>query len=341
MQLTTRQIEKISAASYLVAGGAGFIGSHIAELLLDAGARKVRVLDNLSTGHFRNVAPFANHTHFEYIKGDIRDLETCKAACKGIDYVFHLATLGSGSSSDKYIVAANHVYTSGFLNMLLMAHEAKVKRFVYASGSPISGENQRITDINELYADQFARLSGMETIGLRYCHVFGQRHDAQSVYATAIPTFVMQLIRHRSPVINGTGEYCCCNYTYIKNVVQANMLAVLTTDPKAVNEVYNIAFEERTSLNRLAVNLKEFLSAFDKSIADVEIIYEAASEDIPHVGSLINKAKDLLGYMPRYSLRDGLLQSAGWYWAYLPQFEIRNDELKMKNEKVGIPHFFS
>lgn len=338
MQLTTGQTEKIGAASFLVTGGAGFIGSHIAEFLLNAGARKVRVLDNLATGHFRNVAPFANHPNFEFVKGDMRDLNTCKVVCKGIDYVFHQAALGSVSNVIKDPVTTNTANTSGFLNMMLEAQGAKVKRFVFASGASIYGDNsvlptEKISDINELYAYQFARLSGMETIGLRYSNVFGRRQNPQSGYAAVIPQFVMQLLRHESPVIDGMGEHAF-TFTYIEDVVQANILAILTTDPMAVNQVYNIAYEERTTLSQLADCLKELLSVFDERIADVDIVYEAVHEDKTRSGLLIEEAKKLLGYQPRCSLRDGLLQSAGWYWAYLPQFEEKVVDKRIRELEI-------
>lgn len=341
MQLTSTQSEKIANSSFLVTGGAGFIGSHIAAFLLNAGARKVRVLDNLSTGHFRNVAPFANHPRFEFIKGDIRELDTCKVACKEIDYVFHQAALRSGGRSIEDPVITTNINTSGFLNMLIVAQDAKVKRFVYASRSSVYEDcdlpqTEKVTDINELYAYQFSRLYGIETIGLRYCNVFGQRQHPQSEYAAVIPTFVMQLRKYQSPVLSGTGEHSCC-FTYIENVVQANLLAVLTTDARAVNQVYNITSDERTSLSQLAGCLQELLSVFDERIAGIEIGNEQATEEITHPVSFVEKAKKLLGYQPHYSLRDGLLQSAGWYWAYLPQFEEEAKEKRLHNNHHDTP----
>ncbi|HEX6429255.1 MAG TPA: NAD-dependent epimerase/dehydratase family protein [Niastella sp.] len=338
MQLSPSQSERITTASFLVTGGAGFIGSHIAEFLLNAGARKVRVLDNQATGHFRNVAPFANHPNFEFVRGDIRDLSTCKAACKGIDYVFHQAAVDARSGSINDPVLTNNINTSGFLNMLMVAQDARVKRFVYASRSSVHEdtelpETEKITDINELYAYQFSRLYGMETIGLRYCNVFGQRQHLQSEYAAVIPAIVMQLRKHESPLIDGAGECASC-YTYIKNVVQANMLAVLTTEEQAINQVYNITFDERTSLHQLADCLKELLSAFDDSIARIQIMHERSGEDMTRAASFVEKAKRLLGYQPHYSLRDGLLQSAGWYWTYLPQFQEEIAEKRSRKLEI-------
>jgi len=310
MQLPTNQSEKIAGSSFLITGGAGFIGSHIAECLLTAGARKVMVLDNFSTGRFRNLAPFANHRRFAYINGDIRNVHTCKKACEGIDYVFHYA-----ASLPPTEDSIHDDTTSGFLNMLGVAHDAKVKRFVYASDFFCNGSK----DINELYAAQFADLYGMEIIGLRYSNVFGQRHDPRSGYATVIPDYIMQLMRHQSPVINGAGMYAH-DFNYIENVVQANLLAVLCDNAAAVNQVYDITFDERYSLPQLAMCLKELLSAFDERIAAVKLVHEPGPEQNALPETFAEKAKELLGYQPRYSLRQGLLQSISWYYNYLPVF---------------------
>lgn len=307
MQCTTGQAEKITASSFLVTGGAGFIGSHIAEFLLNAGARKVRALDNLSTGHFRNVAPFANHPRFEFLNGDIGDVDTCIAACKGMDYVFHFAA--SGKINDA--VTTNSVNTTGFLNMLAVSHTSGVKRFVYAADP----EN-----INELYAGQFAKLFRMETIGLRYSNVFGLRHDWQSRHAAVIPEFIMQLMRHEPLVIKGANEHTH-DFNYIENVVQANLLAVTTTNTEAVNQVYDINAEEKCALYQLALYLKEFLSVFDESIAGVEIVHEPALVNKKEAVAISEKAKEQLGYQERFTVRTGLLLSVSWYWVYLPQFE--------------------
>ncbi|MFL5744606.1 MAG: NAD-dependent epimerase/dehydratase family protein [Niastella sp.] len=330
MKLTAAQYEKIAASTFLVTGGAGFIGSHIAEFLLNAGARKVRVLDNMATGHFRNMAPFANHPHFEFTEGDICNVDTCRVACKGIDYIIQEAMSVAITIPMKDLITTGSVDASGFLNILVAAYEAKVKRFVYASGSCIYGNNDETPTtqyMNEHYAALFTRLYGMETIGLRYCNVFGQRHNPQSEYAAYIPKFVMQFMKHESPVINGTCEYAY-DFTYVENVVEANILALLTANPKAVNQVYNIGFEERTSLDQLAMYLREFLSAFDISITSVNIAQKHTLNDTAHPVAFIDKAKKLLGYNPGYSLRNGLLKSVSWYWAYLPMY---NKEIEEKN----------
>ena len=328
MKLTAAQYDQIAASTFLVTGGAGFIGSHITEFLLNAGARKVRVLDNMATGHFRNMAPFANHPHFEFAEGDTRNVDTCRVACKGIDYVIQEATLGAITIPMKDTVTPGSVDASGFLNILVAAYEAKVKRFVYASGSCIPGINGEtlVTQyIEEHYSALFTRLYGMETIGLRYFDVFGQRQNPQSEHAADIPRFVMQFMRHESPLINGTCAYTH-DFTYVENVVEANLLALLTTNPNAVNQVYNIGVEERTSLDQLAMYLKEFLSAFDISIDNVQITQKHTLNDTAHPVAFMDKAKKLLSYSPGYSLRNGLLKSVSWYWAYLPLYQEEIEE---------------
>ncbi|AEW03319.1 hypothetical protein A4D02_04690 [Niastella koreensis] len=322
MKLTAAQRDKIADSTFLVTGGAGFIGSHIAEYLLNAGARKVRVIDNMSTGHFRNMAPFANHPHFEFTEGDIRSVETCRVACKGIDYVVQESLLGEITIPMTGPIAPESVDASGFLNILVAAYEAKVKRFVYASGPCIRRNNIEAPAtqyIEEHYSALFTKLYGMETIGLRYFDVFGQRQNPQSGYAADIPKFVMQFMRHESPIINGAGE-CAHDFTYVENVVEANVLALLTTNPNAVNQVYNIGVGERTSLYQLALCLRELLSAFDVSIDNIQIAQKHTLNDTVHSVSFIDKAKKLLGYSPGFSLRNGLLKSVSWYWAYLPLY---------------------
>jgi UDP-N-acetylglucosamine 4-epimerase len=264
-----------------------------------------------------------------------------------MDYVLHQAALGSDPALTKDAITTNNVNVSGFLNMLLVSQAAGVKRFVYASGFPIYGDNNQVYKtekrvspytenkfVNELYADVFAKIYGLETIGLRYFNVFGQRQSPQSEYAAVIPQFIMQLMRHESPVIDGAGEYSH-DFNYIENVVQANILAALTTNANAINQVYNITFEERTSLHQLALYLKEFLSVFDPKIADVEIVHEPAPVDKGDDIAIAEKAKELLGYQPRFSLRNGLLLSASWYWAYLPQFYEEAAEKKQRELKVA------
>ena len=316
----------------LVTGGAGFIGSNLCEYLL-AHNYKVVCLDNFATGKIENLLPLLNQypDTFKLIVGDIRNFSDCQKAVVGVNYILHEAALGSVPRSIKDPATTNTVNIGGFLNMLIAARDAGVKRFMYAASSSTYGDSQslpKVEDVigrplspyavtkyvNELYADVFARTYGMECIGLRYFNVFGRRQDPFGAYAAVIPLFVKKLMAHESPVINGDGEYSR-DFTYIDNVIQMNMLAMTTTNPDAVNQVYNTAFGERTTLNQLVNYLKEYLSEFDPKIADVEILHGPNRQgDIPHSLACIDKARKLLGYIPEYSMRDGLKEAVKWYW---------------------------
>lgn len=316
----------------LVTGGAGFIGSNLCEYLL-AHDYDVTCLDNFSTGKIGNLLFLLNEysNSFKLVVGDIRNLSDCQKAVEGIDYVLHEAALGSVPRSIKDPATTNDVNIGGFLNMLIAARDAGVKRFVYAASSSTYGDSKSLPKVeevigrplspyaitkyvNELYADVFARTYGMECVGLRYFNVFGRRQDPFGAYAAVIPLFVKKLMAHESPVINGDGEYSR-DFTYIDNVVQMNVLAMITVNAKAVNQVYNTAFGERTTLNQLVNYLKEFLSEFDPAIANVKVIHGPNRlGDIPHSLACIDKAKRLLGYNPLYSMRDGLKEAVKWYW---------------------------
>lgn len=316
----------------LVTGGAGFIGSNLCEYLLSQ-SYDVVCLDNFSTGKIENLLPLLNQysRQFKLIVGDIRNLSDCRKAVEGVDYVFHEAALGSVPRSIKDPITTNDVNISGFLNMLTVARDAEVKRFIYAASSSTYGDSKslpKIEDVigkplspyaitkyvNELYADVFSRTYGIETMGLRYFNVFGRRQSPQGAYAAVIPLFVKQLVSHENPTINGDGEYSR-DFTYIDNVIQMNMLAMQTTNPDAVNQVYNTAFGERTTLNELVEYLKEFLSDYDPEIAKVEIVHGPNRlGDVPHSLACIDKAKKLLGYSPKFSMKDGLKEAVKWYW---------------------------
>lgn len=316
----------------LVTGGAGFIGSNLCEYLLTHNYMVV-CLDNFSTGKIENVLHLLEKypKRFKLIIGDICNLSDCQKAVEGVDYVLHEAALGSVPRSINDPATTNAVNISGFLNILLAARDAGVKRFMYAASSSTYGDSQslpKVEDVigrplspyavtkyvNELYADVFSRTYGMECIGLRYFNVFGRRQDPLGAYAAVIPLFVKKLMAHESPVINGNGEFSR-DFTYIDNVIQMNMLAMTTTNPDAVNQVYNTAYGERTTLNQLVDCLKEYLSGFDPEIANVEIIHGSNRlGDIPHSLACIDKAKKLLGYNPEYSMRDGLKEAVKWYW---------------------------
>ncbi len=323
----------ITNSRILVTGGAGFIGSNLTEVLL-AQNNEVVVLDNFATGKMENLLGFVKNKNFKLIVGDIRNMEDCRKAVDGIDYVFHEAALGSVPRSVKDPMTSTAVNILGFVNMLYAAQEAKVKRFVYAASSSTYGDSKilpKVEDkignplspyaitkyVDELYAKNFHDLYGIDTIGLRYFNVFGRRQDPYGAYAAVIPKFVMSLMKHESPVINGDGTYSR-DFTYVDNVIQANQLAAIAENPEAVNQVYNVAFGERTNLNELFAYLKENLSEFDPEIANVEVQYGPnRTGDIPHSLASIDKAKTLLGYAPEFSVKAGLKQATKWYFENL------------------------
>lgn len=320
-------------AKVLITGGAGFIGSNLCEYFLSTGYAVI-CLDNFATGHRHNLASFQDNEDFTLIEGDIRNITDCERAVVGVDFVLHQAALGSVPRSIKDPVTTNEVNVSGFLNMLVASRDAKVKRFVYAASSSTYGDSEglpKVEDkigkplspyaitkyVNELYAEIFSRTYGLETIGLRYFNVFGRKQDPNGAYAAVIPKFVMQLMAHESPVINGDGNYSR-DFTYIDNVIQMNERAMLTQNPEAINTVYNTAFGDRTTLNDLVGFLKEYLAAFDAKIADVPVVHGPnRAGDIPHSLASIDKGKRLLGYEPQFSMQDGLREAVAWYWENL------------------------
>ncbi|MSN86237.1 SDR family oxidoreductase [Riemerella anatipestifer] len=317
----------------LITGGAGFIGSNLTEYFLDKGY-KVRVLDNFSTGHKGNIEAFLEDEKFELLEGDIRNLETCNESCEGVDYVLHQAALGSVPRSIENPITSNEVNVSGFLNMLVAARDAKVKRFVYAASSSTYGDSKSLPKVeevigkplspyaitkyvNELYADVFSKTYGLECIGLRYFNVFGRRQDPKGAYAAVIPKFVIQLMNYQSPTINGDGTYSR-DFTYIDNVIQMNELAMLTENPVAVNTVYNTAVGDRITIKQMAELLKKYLSKYDEKIASVEILHGPNRVgDIPHSLASIDKAKEHLGYAPTHVFEEGLKEAVDWYWENL------------------------
>ena len=317
----------------LITGGAGFIGSNLTEYFLNKGYYVV-CLDNFATGHRHNIEPFLENPNYKLIEGDIRDLEVCQNAVENVDYILHQAALGSVPRSIKDPITSNDVNVSGFLNMLIAARDANVKRFVYAASSSTYGDSASLPKVeevigkplspyaitkyvNELYADVFGKTYGMKCIGLRYFNVFGRRQDPNGAYAAVIPLFVKQLINHESPTINGTGDYSR-DFTYIDNVIQMNELAMLTESPEAVNTVYNTAVGDRTTLNDLVEYLKKYLSEFDEKIAEVDVIHGPNRVgDIPHSLASVEKAEKLLGYKPSHTIEKGLKEAISWYWENL------------------------
>ena len=263
--------------------------------------------------------------------GDIRNLPDCRKAVEGMDYVLHEAALGSVPRSVKDPITTNEVNIGGFLNMIVAARDAGIKRFVFAASSSTYGDSEtlpKVEDVigrplspyaitkyvDELYADVFARTYGIEYIGLRYFNVFGRRQDPHGAYAAVIPLFVKQFMNHETPNINGDGEYSR-DFTYIDNVIQMNMLALTTTNPEAVNQIYNTAYGERTTLNQLVGYLREYLGEFDDAIKAIEPTHGPNRVgDIPHSLASVDKARRLLGYDPQFSMREGLRHAVKWYW---------------------------
>lgn len=317
----------------LITGGAGFIGSNLCEHFLRKGFN-VRVLDNFSTGYRHNISNFLEKSSFSLIEGDIRSLDDCRNAVSGIDYILHQAALGSVPRSIDDPISSNDVNVSGFLNMLVAARDAGVKRFVYAASSSTYGDSvalPKVEDVigkplspyavtkyvNELYADVFSKTYGLQCIGLRYFNVFGRRQDPKGAYAAVIPKLTMQLMNHESPIINGNGEFSR-DFTYIDNVLQMNELAMLSLDEGAINNVYNTAVGERTTLVQLVGYLKEALGEYDQSILDVDVIHGSNRVgDIPHSLASIEKATNALKYKPTHNVKEGLKEAVKWYWENL------------------------
>lgn len=307
----------LSNYSFLITGGAGFIGSNLVGYLLLNNAKKVRVLDNLATGFMKNLAPFQSNPSFEFMEGDIRDLETCKKAMEDIDFVSHQAALGSVPRSINDPITSNEVNVTGFLNMLVAQKESKtVKRLVYAASSSTYGDSKNLPKVegtigkplspyavtklvNELYADVFYKTYGTQTIGLRYFNVFGPNQSPTGAYAAVIPLFMQALKDEKAPTINGDGEQTR-DFTFVQNAVQANVRAFFAKD-EAVNEVFNVAYGDRISLNTLWNDLQ---AISDKNL---KAFYGPPRKgDVRDSLANIDKAKTLLGYNPLFSVKDGL-----------------------------------
>ena len=317
----------------LITGGAGFIGSNLTEYFLSKNYQVV-CLDNFSTGHRHNIVAFLDNPNYFLIEGDIRNISDCHTAVTGVDYVLHQAALGSVPRSLNDPITTNDVNVSGFLNMLVAARDAKVKRFVYAASSSTYGDSENLPKVedvigkplspyaitkyvNELYAEIFSKSYGLQTIGLRYFNVFGRRQDPNGAYAAVIPLFVKKFMQYESPVINGDGTNSR-DFTYIDNVIQMNELAMTTQNPDAINTVYNTAFGDRTTLIQLVTLLKTKLSKLDTRIAEVPILHGPnRAGDIPHSLASIDKAKNLLGYNPVFSIELGLEEAVKWYFKNL------------------------
>ena len=316
----------------LVTGGAGFIGSNLCEHLVNEG-HYVICLDNFSTGHMENiVALIDNHSDsFKLIEGDIRSFETCIKAASGVDYILHEAALGSIPRSINDPITTNDVNIGGFLNMLVAARDLKIKRFIFAASSSTYGDSKDLPKsedrigkpmspyaltklVDELYADVFAKTYNMEFIGLRYFNVFGRRQDPNSMYAAVIPLFIKQYMSLKQPHINGDGTNSR-DFTYIDNVIHMNDLALKTSNPQAVNQIYNTACGERTTITQLASYIKDILIRYNPEISNIFPVYGPnRAGDIQHSLANIEKAKKYLNYMPCYSFYKGLEEAVKWYW---------------------------
>ncbi len=314
----------LSNKSFLVTGGAGFIGSHITDYLLRNGAKKVRVLDNLATGFQRNVDLFINNPAFQFIEGDIRDYDTCKKACEGIDHVSHQAALGSVPRSINDPVTSNNVNVTGTLNMMTAAKEMGVKTFVYASSSSVYGDEPNLPKVedrignplspyavtkktNELYAAVFGDLYGMKLMGFRYFNVFGPRQDPDGPYAAVIPLFVSGILKNTPVYINGDGEQTR-DFTYVDNAVQANVRGMLTENDIAFGKVYNVAVGENFSVNFLYEAIREMLGKEHQAT-----YREPRAGDIRNSLADISLAKNLFGYQPTQRFMDGLKQTVDFF----------------------------
>ena len=329
-----------------ITGGAGFIGSNLCEYFVNNG-HEVTCLDNLSTGFRRNIEPLLARTNFHFVEGDIRDIDTCRRVVAECDVVLHEAALGSVPRSINDPINTNSNNIDGFLNMLVAARDAGVHRFVYAASSSTYGDSKELPKIehnigrplspyaitkyvNELYANVFSSLYGIETIGLRYFNVFGRRQDPNGAYAAVIPLWVKALIHHESPFINGDGSYSR-DFTYIDNVIQANELAATVSsedirervllynmtlpENAPIDLVFNVAYGGNTTLNDLFACLRRNMARFDGEIAKVEPVYrENRAGDIPHSQATIVKAQRILGYSPKYDALSGFEQACEWYW---------------------------
>lgn len=317
----------------LLTGGAGFIGSNLCESFLEQG-NKVICFDNFATGLRYNVHAFSHAENFHLVEGDIRDLHAVTEAMKDADIVCHQAALGSVPRSINDPLTTNAVNITGFLNVLHAAKECGVKRVVYAASSSTYGDSSALPKVedqigkplspyavtkyvNELYAHVYANVFGIETIGLRYFNVFGKRQTPDGAYAAAIPRFISSFIHHSSPEVHGDGMQTR-DFTYIANVVQINHLALTTTNPAAINQVYNVACGERTTLLDLIKTIRAELLRFDQGIEAIPLVFgPARTGDVRDSLADISKAVNLLNYKPTYSLNDGIKEAIDWYWVSL------------------------
>ena len=314
----------LSQFNFLVTGGAGFIGSHLAEYLVNNGAKGVVVLDNFETGFQKNISHLLNKSNFSVIEGDIRDLQTCQNACKKIDFIFHQAALGSVPRSIENPINTNATNIDGFLNMLVAARDNEVKRFVYAASSSTYGDSKILPKtednigkplspyavtklVNELYADVFYKTYSLETIGLRYFNVFGPKQDPNGAYAAVIPLFIDALMKGNEPNIHGDGLQSR-DFTFIENVIQLNVKAALSTNKEAVNQIYNTAVGDKTTV----LDMFQILKDLSGSTVEPNFI-GMRKGDVRDSLADISKAKKLLEYEPTVKISQGLEKTFNWF----------------------------
>ena len=325
-------LKELSNKHVLVTGGAGFIGSNLCAYLLQNNV-KVTCLDNLITGKLENIEELMSNANFKFINGDITNLNDCTNACKEIDIILHQAALGSVPRSIENPINTNNINISGFLNILWAAKASNIKRVVYAASSSTYGDSKKLPKVedeiglplspyavtkyvNELYAGVFSSLYDLELIGLRYFNVFGRKQDPNGAYAAAIPKFIKAFVNYESPIIHGDGSQSR-DFTYIDNVIQANVLAATTTNSNAINQVYNVACGEQSILLELLKHIQNLLTQFDERISQVKISFGPERiGDIKHSLASIEKAKNQLNYSPSHNVNEGIEAAIQWYWDY-------------------------
>jgi UDP-N-acetylglucosamine 4-epimerase len=322
-KLNTYHTKDLSQSSFLITGGAGFIGSHLVEYLVYNNAGKIRILDNLSTGNLDNISKFIDLPNVEFIEGDIRNFEVCKSVVENIDYISHQAALGSVPRSISDPITTNEVNISGFLNMLTAAKDSKVKRMIYAASSSSYGDSEKLPKqenvignplspyavtkyVNELYGQVFSTVYGLHTIGLRYFNVFGPKQNPAGQYAAVIPLFISAMLKSESPVINGDGRNSR-DFTFVSNVVEANIKAMLTEDIKS-HTVLNIAYGNRISLLELVQAINQDLNTMIKPT-----FRETRKGDVKHSFADITKAKKMINYEPKISFMEGIKQTISYF----------------------------
>ena len=321
---------KLKNKNILVTGGAGFIGSNLCEYLLKLGAN-VTCLDNFSTGYEKNIKNFLNNEKFRLIEGDIRNYDTCLKSTKKINYVLHQAALGSVPRSINDPLTTNDVNITGFNNIILASKENKIKRFIYAASSSTYGDLKDLPKVenkignplspyavtkyvNEIYSSVFSKIYGINTIGLRYFNVFGKKQNLDGPYAAVIPKFIDKLINYEQPIINGDGDYSR-DFTHINKVIIMNMLALTTENKKALNQVYNTALGDRTTILELFNLIKINLTKFDSKIKGIYPIFgPTRSGDVPHSQASIEKAETLLNYKPTTRIEEGIKKTVDWFY---------------------------